>query len=194
MASTDVTSALRETGRINWQFRRVKPGSGVCILAGRVGALDATSSQMNRFRYSAVVTLALWTAFAPARADAQEMLARLHDSSRAPRPLLLTLPEAPHTMPQRPGWLTSARFPAGGEAPEVLRAQDPGNQRSERSLGRKIFGAAVGAAGGFFGGGYLGATIEGDRCHCDDPGLKGAVIGAPIGAVVGGILGWRYLF
>ena len=45
-----------------------------------------------------------------------------------------------------------------------------------------------------FAGGYLGAAIEGDRCHCDDPGLKGAVIGAPIGAATGGILGWRYLF
>jgi hypothetical protein len=43
-------------------------------------------------------------------------------------------------------------------------------------------------------GGYLGAAIEGDRCHCDDPGLKGALIGAPIGAVAGGILGARYLF
>ena len=193
MASTDVTSALRETGRINWQFRRVKPGSGVCILAGRVGALDATSCQMNRFRYSAVVTLALWTAFAPARADAQE-IAGVDRSSSAPRPLLLTLPEAPHATQPRPGWLTSARFPAGADAVGVRRAQDAQNPRSERGLGRKIVGAAVGAAGGFFGGGYLGATIEGDRCHCDDPGLKGAVIGAPIGAVVGGILGWRYLF
>lgn len=146
---------------------------------------------MNRFLYSAVFTLALWTAFAPAGADAQEMAY----SPRAPRPLLLTLPEAPHTIQQRADWLMmSARSPAGGDAAGMLRAQDPRNPRSERSLGRKVFGAAVGAAGGFFGGGYLGATIEGDRCHCDDPGLKGAVIGAPIGALVGGILGWHYLF
>jgi hypothetical protein len=40
----------------------------------------------------------------------------------------------------------------------------------------------------------MGAWIEGDRCHCDDPGLKGALIGAPIGAVAGGILGGLYLF
>jgi hypothetical protein len=149
---------------------------------------------MNRCRYSAVVTLALLTVFAPAGADAQDTLARAHHSSGATRPLLLTLPEAPHTIQQRPGWLTSARFLSGGDAAGVLRAQDPGNSRSERGVGRKVFGALVGAAGGFFGGGYLGATIEGDRCHCDDPGLKGAVIGAPIGAVVGGILGWNYLF
>jgi hypothetical protein len=52
----------------------------------------------------------------------------------------------------------------------------------------------VGATAGFFAGGYLGAAIEGDRCHCDDPGLMGALIGAPIGATAGGVLGWRYLF
>jgi hypothetical protein len=28
---------------------------------------------------------------------------------------------------------------------------------------------------------------------CDDPGLKGFIIGAPVGAVVGGILGGLYL-
>ena len=50
------------------------------------------------------------------------------------------------------------------------------------------------SAEGFFAGGYIGAWIEGDRCHCDDPGLKGVLIGAPIGAVIGGILGERYLF
>ena len=36
--------------------------------------------------------------------------------------------------------------------------------------------------------------IEGDGCHCYDPGLKGFLIGAPVGAVAGGILGSRYLF
>jgi hypothetical protein len=58
-----------------------------------------------------------------------------------------------------------------------------------RSVGRKILGGAIGAVGGLFAGGYLGAKIEGNGCHCDDPGLTGALIGAPIGAIVGGILG-----
>jgi hypothetical protein len=62
-------------------------------------------------------------------------------------------------------------------------------QTRKRSTARKIVGAAVGAFGGFFLGGYAGAAIEGDRCHCDDPGLQGFLIGAPIGAVAGGILG-----
>ena len=63
---------------------------------------------------------------------------------------------------------------------------------SRRSVGRKILGGALGAFGGFFAGGYIGARIDGDCGGCDDPGLKGAVIGAPIGAVVGGILGAKF--
>lgn len=54
----------------------------------------------------------------------------------------------------------------------------------------KIFFSALGAMGGFFGGGWVGARLE-PACNCDDPGLKGALIGAPIGAVVGGIAGWK---
>jgi hypothetical protein len=34
--------------------------------------------------------------------------------------------------------------------------------------------------------------IEGDGCKCDDPGLKGALIGAPIGAIAGGIVGAKW--
>ena len=68
-------------------------------------------------------------------------------------------------------------------------AAQTGTAQRERSTTRKIVGAALGATAGLFAGGYLGAVIEGDRCHCDDPGLQGALIGAPIGTVVGGILG-----
>jgi hypothetical protein len=75
----------------------------------------------------------------------------------------------------------------------------PGNQHSassqgKRTAGRRVLGAVVGATGGLFAGGYIGAWIEGDRCHCDDPGLTGALIGAPVGTAVGGILGALYLF
>ena len=62
----------------------------------------------------------------------------------------------------------------------------------KRSVMRSVLGGALGAAGGFFAGAYLGAFIEGDRCNCDDPGLKGALIGAPVGAVTGGILGAKF--
>jgi|SRR5688572_31795194 len=68
-------------------------------------------------------------------------------------------------------------------------AHQASSEGRRRSVGRKILGGALGGVAGFFGGGYLGAAIEGDRCHCDDPGLMGALIGAPVGATVGAILG-----
>jgi len=61
--------------------------------------------------------------------------------------------------------------------------------KRRRSVGRKIFGGVLGGAGGFVVGAYLGAAIEGDSCDCDDPGLRGAIIGAPIGLVLGAIAG-----
>ncbi len=66
--------------------------------------------------------------------------------------------------------------------------------RRPRSWQRRLLGGVVGAAAGLFAGGYLGATIEGDDCHCDDPGLMGALIGAPIGTVAGAIAGALWLF
>jgi hypothetical protein len=63
-----------------------------------------------------------------------------------------------------------------------------------RSKKRIIAGAIAGGVGGFFGGGFLGAHIDGDRCSCDDPGVRGFLIGAPIGAVVGSLLGAKFLF
>ena len=63
-----------------------------------------------------------------------------------------------------------------------------------RSKTRIVAGAILGSVGGFFAGGFLGAHIEGDRCNCDDPGVRGFLIGAPIGAVVGGIVGGKLLF
>ena len=47
----------------------------------------------------------------------------------------------------------------------------------------------IGAIGGLVIGGRLGAWLEGDSCHCDDPGFKGFFIGAPIGAGIGAVLG-----
>jgi hypothetical protein len=75
--------------------------------------------------------------------------------------------------------------------------QAPKSTRSgtrARSKKRRIVGAIAGGVGGFFAGGFLGAHIEGDRCDCDDPGVRGFLIGAPIGAVAGGIFGAKCLF
>jgi hypothetical protein len=63
-----------------------------------------------------------------------------------------------------------------------------------RSKKRIAAGAIAGGVGGFLAGGFLGAHIEGDRCDCDDPGVRGFLIGAPIGAVAGAIVGGKFLF
>jgi hypothetical protein len=76
----------------------------------------------------------------------------------------------------------------------VFSSEQARKSTRERSVGRRILGGAVGAVGGFFAGGYLGAIIDGDCGGCDDPGFKGALIGAPIGAAAGGILGAMFLF
>jgi hypothetical protein len=76
-----------------------------------------------------------------------------------------------------------ARHTSAGQTP------DRAIQTRRRSTARKIVGAAVGAFGGFFLGGYAGAAIEGNSCNCDDPGFQGFLIGAPVGAVAGGIFG-----
>jgi len=68
----------------------------------------------------------------------------------------------------------------------------PQQRASSAHTGRRVLWTIVGAAGGFFGGGYLGAAIDEavSPCECDDPGLKGALIGIPIGAVAGGVTGY----
>ena len=90
---------------------------------------------------------------------------------------------------------------AGPPTGPVLRSdrilQAPSSTRSKaraRSTKRIVAGAIVGGVGGFFAGGFLGAHIEGDRCNCDDPGVRGFLIGAPIGAVTGAIAGAKKLF
>jgi hypothetical protein len=42
---------------------------------------------------------------------------------------------------------------------------------------------------GFLAGGVTGAALD-RHCRCDDPGLRGFVIGAPIGAGLGAALGF----
>lgn len=82
-----------------------------------------------------------------------------------------------------------------GRVVVARQAREPVRPADRRKpVWRRIVGAAVGGTAGFFGGGILGAAIEGDSCHCDDPGLMGALIGAPVGAAAGGILGGMFLF
>jgi hypothetical protein len=50
----------------------------------------------------------------------------------------------------------------------------------------RIAAISAAALGGFFAGGIIGAEFD-RNCRCDDPGLRGFVIGAPIGAIASGI-------
>src|SRR5262249_19887438 len=63
--------------------------------------------------------------------------------------------------------------------------------RHSRVARRAIVGLAT--LGGMVAGTYLGTHIENRYfpCHCDDPGLKGFLIGAPAGAIAAGVVAYR---
>jgi hypothetical protein len=118
------------------------------------------------------------------------------------RPRLMTGSEWTRAIGVQPLTLRSTDIDRAIQAPQSSIASVANLQRTasrsarrqdSRGPGRIIAGAAVGALAGFFAGGYIGAGLEPD-CNCDDPGLKGFLIGAPTGAVVGGILGGKFLF
>ncbi|MGH9411972.1 MAG: hypothetical protein ACRD1V_21255 [Vicinamibacterales bacterium] len=58
-------------------------------------------------------------------------------------------------------------------------------------LGEKIAAGVLGGIGGFYAGLFAGYGIDRGifRCECDDPGLRGAVIGGFSGAALGSWLG-----
>ena len=74
--------------------------------------------------------------------------------------------------------------PAQGEQPAVPK------EHKRMGTGTRALIIVGSAVGGFFAGGFLGHQIEREfaPCNCDDPGLKGALIGAPIGAIAGGVI------
>ena len=129
----------------------------------------------TRFRYPPIVIALALVIFASPSARAEEP---------ALGPLRLSLERAAAAQTLQPVFVQQS----------AAVTRQSGTSRSSRSTGRKIAGGVVGAVGGFFCGGFLGAAIEGDRCDCDDPGFLGFLIGAPIGAAVGGILGAKLLF
>ena len=92
--------------------------------------------------------------------------------------------------------ITSATksFVAGHAQPRAAAAPRPAASRQAASRPRprwqRGIWAALGAFGGFWAGGALGAGLEGTSCRCDDPGLMGFIVGAPIGAIAGGAVAW----
>jgi hypothetical protein len=87
--------------------------------------------------------------------------------------------------PEQSAWV-AGRFKIAVAPTFEQPVQQVGQNQSRP--GRKVaLGILLGIAG-FYGGGLLGAALE-PNCHCDDPGLKGAMIGLPIGAVAGAVFG-----
>jgi hypothetical protein len=144
-----------------------------------VCTLRIKETDMIRFTAVAALVLSMLMPSAPAFAQSgTPLVPRQTDEQRV---------ERPHSLRDSVARYDFTAVPGAGSS--QTPAFQPTSVRSERSMTRKIFGGLLGATAGFFGGGYLGAKIEGDGCSCDDPGLKGAIIGAPIGAVVGAIVG-----
>jgi len=100
------------------------------------------------------------------------------DSQRSSRPAIGPL----RSITDRTSSISDRRL--GGRSQLV----PPVHNSTRRSVG----GAVAGGVAGFFAGGFLGAKLE-PACYCDDPGVKGFLIGAPIGTIVGAILGRRFL-
>jgi hypothetical protein len=89
---------------------------------------------------------------------------------------------------QWPAQHAAETAPARIPSPSRRLAQNPASgSRSARAL-KRVVGGVVGGVGGFMVGGLVGWKLE-PSCGCDDPGLRGFLIGAPIGAALGAIAG-----
>jgi len=70
----------------------------------------------------------------------------------------------------------------------AMRAGQGPARRTSTPPGGVARGALIagGVVAGMYAGAQVGAALEGD-CQCDDPGMRGALIGMPIGGVLGGL-------
>ena len=63
----------------------------------------------------------------------------------------------------------------------------PPSRRGSRA--RQVTGGIIGGVLGMWAGAAFGAALEGDSCHCDSPGMVGALYGAAGGGTIGAVLG-----
>ena len=63
----------------------------------------------------------------------------------------------------------------------------PPSRRGSRA--RQVTGGIIGGVVGMWAGASFGAALEGDSCHCDSPGMVGALYGAAGGGTIGAVLG-----
>jgi hypothetical protein len=126
-------------------------------------------------------------------AEASAVVAEAEASADRVTSLKLNVIPDPFTVGPVKGVRSAAR-PAIRSDRSLQASRSNRSAARARSKKRIVAGAIAGSVAGFFAGGLLGAHIEGDRCDCDDPGVRGFLIGAPIGAVAGGIVGAKFLF
>lgn len=81
--------------------------------------------------------------------------------------------------------LSLARLESGASIPAVPNV--PTSPRRP-SFGRRVLGGVAMGAVGMVLGAIVGAQVAPD-CHCDDPGLEGAMYGGSVGLIGGAALG-----
>ena len=95
--------------------------------------------------------------------------------------------------------LATAQTGSVDHGPSILRSAsktDPLSQSApsaqpHRGVRKAIAGGVLGGVLGFWGGGMIGAKLEGP-CHCDYPGFHGFIVGAPVGSIIGAIVGAKF--
>ena len=89
--------------------------------------------------------------------------------------------EESKTVPSIRESLATMRFDVPTDYPKTLPRRTAATTRQTSTAGKVVAGIA-GGVGGMFAGAYVGAALE-PNCRCDDPGLRGMMIGAPVGAI-----------
>jgi hypothetical protein len=133
-----------------------------------------------------LVIVSLTTLLLPGAAFAQAGQPLKSSKATPEAPLALQLSSPPVRID-----LTEPRLPRAMAPLFTAGAEHAQPRREPSHMGRKIALGVLGGVGGFFGGGYVGNLIERAvwDCSCDDPGVRGFLIGAPAGAILGAIAG-----
>lgn len=151
--------------------------------------MDTGSRQSLRRRCAArmaiMLTMLAWAGAGGAAAQSSVAAGRTFEAIRGAASPLLGGVMTGLSVP--PPTAVARQQPERAQAPPIFVRSRPDR--------RKVVAGILGAVGGFFLGGYVGAALE-PPCGCDDPGMRGWMIGAPAGAVAGGIVGvkvlWKY--
>ena len=80
--------------------------------------------------------------------------------------------------------------PAPVQRPQMSALRSARVAPPRLSTPKRVVLTALAGFGGFYAGGVIGAAIDGECGGCDDPGLKGALIGMPIGTAAAAIVTW----